>query len=305
VTETQLDWGPLDRSPQQEREFEASLRLREWVREHIDGAAKTEWQMTPGAIENVFIGTFAKGTKTWGAAMLLCDRGYGQQAEMLTRSLFEHAVVAWWMLLCVEDEDWVMQALRDHRSHARVLYERAFEIHPELDSKFEDADLDENEVAALDDRFGRFGGNWHGKRLDELVREIEEREDQRYATIFWKFFRLVNHHNNYTLHHSAVGISNAVHWEDPEETPLLELGPSERWISSTLWAATWCYGLLVVATLRRLSPTRADDFSDLLDEVGKSFISFSAAEVKDIGRNDACPCGSGMKFKRCHEAMVE
>ena len=24
-----------------------------------------------------------------------------------------------------------------------------------------------------------------------------------------------------------------------------------------------------------------------------------------IGRNDPCPCGSGMKFKKCHGAILE
>jgi diacylglycerol O-acyltransferase / wax synthase len=34
----------------------------------------------------IFIGTFARATKTYGAALLLCDRGYGEQAAMLNRS---------------------------------------------------------------------------------------------------------------------------------------------------------------------------------------------------------------------------
>jgi uncharacterized protein len=25
-----------------------------------------------------------------------------------------------------------------------------------------------------------------------------------------------------------------------------------------------------------------------------------AARFKDIGRNDPCPCGSGLKYKKCH-----
>jgi preprotein translocase subunit SecA len=25
-----------------------------------------------------------------------------------------------------------------------------------------------------------------------------------------------------------------------------------------------------------------------------------AIDVKNIGRNDPCPCGSGKKFKKCH-----
>jgi uncharacterized protein YecA (UPF0149 family) len=24
--------------------------------------------------------------------------------------------------------------------------------------------------------------------------------------------------------------------------------------------------------------------------------------LKDVGRNDPCPCGSGKKFKKCHAA---
>lgn len=107
-----VDEGGLSRSPQQRHEFEAALHLRDWVREFLDGPAKTEWKMEPGKLDNVFIGTFAKGTKTFRAGLLLCDRGYGQQAAMLTRSLFEHAVVSWWLLLCVNEEEKVMERLR-------------------------------------------------------------------------------------------------------------------------------------------------------------------------------------------------
>lgn len=221
-----IDEGRLSRSPQQEHEFQAALHIRDWIREFLDGPAKTEWGMEPGKLDNVFIGTFAKGTKTFRAALLLCDQGYGQQAAMLSRSLFEHAVVSWWLLLCVDDEEEAMERLRQHRHHARVLFERALALHPELEIDLTDEPLEVNYIETLDERFGRFGGPWHGKRLDELVREIEVKIDERYESLFWKFFRLVNHHNNYTLHHSSLGISDVVRWESPDEAPLLELGPS-------------------------------------------------------------------------------
>lgn len=51
--------------------------------------------MTPGDTSNLLQGTFARGTKSFGAALLLCDRGYGEQAAMLNRSLFEDATIAW------------------------------------------------------------------------------------------------------------------------------------------------------------------------------------------------------------------
>ncbi len=31
----------------------------------------------------------------------------------------------------------------------------------------------------------------------------------------------------------------------------------------------------------------------------------SAPPAPKIGRNDACPCGSGKKFKKCHGAILE
>ena len=88
-------------------------------------------------------------------------------------------------------------------------------------------------------------------------------------------------------------MADAVAWQDPDESPMVRLGPDREWRSSSLWAATWSYGLRVLATLRRLSPHRADEFSDCLDDVGRAFVVFRHEQVKDAGRNDPCPCGSG------------
>jgi hypothetical protein len=79
--------------------------------------------------------------------------------------------------------------------------------------------------------------------------------------------RLVRDHwNNYILHHSAVGVSEGVRWSDPEEAPVLRLGPTCDWGSASLWAACWCYALLVLATLRRLSPERVDAYRAFSEE---------------------------------------
>lgn len=296
-----IDHGPLSRSARDEREFAAAIRLRDWVKDFLAGPAPTEWSMTPGELNNIFIGTHAKGTKTFRAILLLADRGYGEQGEMLCRSLFEHAVVQWWLLLGEHDEEELMETLRRHRQHAAVLFERAMEQHPELnDDKRTGDSLDAETVAALDKQFGSFGRHWHGKRLDELVREVEDRVDQRYQTTFWKLFRFVNHHNNYTLHHSALGIAGAVEWDDPDDTPKVKVGPSPDWRMAALWAGCWMYGLLTLASLRRLSPQRADEFADFLDDVNRDFLILSPDVVAETGRNAECPCGSSRKFKNCH-----
>jgi hypothetical protein len=90
----------------------------------------------------------------------------------------------------------------------------------------------------------------------------------------------------------------------PPETPVVSVGPSQDWRSSGLWAACWSYGLLVVATLRRLSPDRANEFADLLVDVGRELRTLRARDVRGVGRNDPCPCGSGKKLKNCHGPVV-
>jgi hypothetical protein len=107
------------------------------------------------------------------------------------------------------------------------------------------------------------------------------------------------------LHHSALGIADVVTWEDPEDTPTVSVGPDHEWRGSSLWAAVWCCGLLVLVTLRRLSPAQADDFADRLDDINRAFVVYRREQVKDVGRNDPCPCGSGQKFKRCHGPWVQ
>jgi hypothetical protein len=302
----ELDHGALSRTPQQDWEFAGARELRDWVQSLTEQLHESaEWQMTPGSFENLFIGTFARGTKTYRAALLLCDRGYGEQAAMLNRSLFEHMVVAWWMLL-QPDGDELVAKMQRHHDHARVLYERASEQHPELELEpGKDAEpLDEEYIAALDKEFGPHSGQWHGKRLDQLVREVEGGWAEPYSGVLWKFFRFVNHWNNYILHHSAVGVSEGVRWHDPEETPTLLLGPTRDWRDVSLWAAFWCYALLLLAVLRQLSPARVDDYRAFFEPRAYRFITVTREMARNVGRNDPCLCGSERKFKVCHEPYV-
>ena len=82
---SEFDGGPLRRDEQEDWAFSAARELRDWVRREVGQIEETrEWTMTPSAIENLARGTFARGTKTFGAVLLLCDRGqetlYGAQS---------------------------------------------------------------------------------------------------------------------------------------------------------------------------------------------------------------------------------
>jgi hypothetical protein len=47
-----------------------------------DAEGAEAWRLEPGESRNVVIGTFARATKTYGAALLLCDVG----ADITVRS---------------------------------------------------------------------------------------------------------------------------------------------------------------------------------------------------------------------------
>jgi hypothetical protein len=301
----EFDPGPLPRTAQRDREFAAARELRDRVEAMVwEIRDAQEWVVKPGELDIVFVGTFARATASYRAALLLCDRGFGDQAGMLNRSLFEHMVVAWWMGLHGDDA-FLVERLRRHYDHGSVLFDRAEAQHPEI-ALGADPDrkvLSDDYIAELDSEFGRFGGQWHGKRLDELVREVEEGWTERFPGVVWKFFRIVNHWNNYLLHHSSVGVVRGFDWGDGTTTTV-RLGPSEETVQAPLWTTYWCYGLLVLCTLRRLSPERAEPFLAFFEPRAAWFMSFTREQVKDVGRNDDCPCGSGEKFKRCHEPCL-
>jgi hypothetical protein len=216
-------------------------------------------------------------------------------------------MVTVWGMQLQEDQDSIVQSLKRHHDHARVLWERAVDQHPELGLETPDAEpLADDYVAALDKEFGSHGGQWHGRRPDELVREVEDARAVLYEGegVLWKLFRFVNHWNNYHLHHSSIGVVSSVEWTSSDERPKVVFGPSPAWRNASLWATYRCYGLLVLGVLRRLSPGRTDDFNDSFYERGFWFHTVTGAQAKDVGRNDPCPCGSNKKFKHCHRDYV-
>jgi uncharacterized protein YecA (UPF0149 family) len=44
-----------------------------------------------------------------------------------------------------------------------------------------------------------------------------------------------------------------------------------------------------------------EEFEDGLYTRGiRAFVSIRPEELRKLGRNEQCPCGSGLKLKRCH-----
>ena len=56
-----------------------------------------------------------------------------------------------------------------------------------------------------------------------------------------------------------------------------------------------------IANVTYSAPTETGEVQTTVDT---STVKAQAGEVPRVGRNDACPCGSGKKYKHCHGQLT-
>ena len=151
----------------------------------------------PPAADEILCLLFARATKTYKAALLLARQGYGEQAAMLNRSLFEGMAVAHWV--AANEEEAAKRFLRgwkfDQYLLARVLEGTGW---LEEGAEAPGPDLSDAELGEMRKDFGAYGQNlWTGHaNLRKLVDEIEAdwgNKDER--RLLRNFLRVVNRDN--------------------------------------------------------------------------------------------------------------
>jgi hypothetical protein len=281
--------------------------LSEKFRGKIDGCERLlayaegllrDW---PGrAVENIpdglILALFARSLDTATASVRLAADGYGAQASMLNRSLFEDMIDAHWV---VTEEEAAERCFADHLQHGRMLLADAVAKYPEYYAEIELPEFDPVERKALDDDYGRFGHkSWTKVNLHERVSLVEHHWTDEVGRSTLHFFHDIAHReNNQTLHVSSATLGKNLEFHDGELG--LTVGPREDMVDRALFGSFWILDAIVGVLLDRFGieldeETRGAVFST------RDFISLSEEQMRDAGRNDLCPCGSGIKFKRCH-----
>lgn len=310
MTEQSQEEDRLEVEADIERLFEAELRACEEL-ESFAVAALEPWQgrpirkssrSEPPNADEILALLYGRATKTYKAALMLARKGYGEQARMLGRPLFEGMAVAHWVVANEAEarerfnRAWRFDAYQLARAIEQTgwLAEGASASGPEID---------EEELASMRRDFGRYGSKlWTGHRsLRELVDGIEsDWGDDEERRLLRNFLLIVNRDNNQLLHTTVAGLAEAATGFDGEGI-YLAVGPSPARIERGLFCAYWTYAETLGVVIDRFEvPVRAD-FEAMLDRQQYDFRRLTADEVQDVGRNDPCPCGSGEKFKRCHE----
>ena len=277
--------------------------------------------------------TFASATKTLGAICVLTERGYGADALKVCRSLFESMVVAYWAAH-VADSEWVTTRMNEHQQFSSLVLIEVLERHPGWLPEGEQVQPTDFAVAERERLSAQFGNyceeSW-------WARDVERRPDGRWKRVYKRSLRTLvdellavpvlegrlwqkadgedvptpfveqmldipNRFNNQVLHHNPSGlVSYAELLPDGFE---FDDEPSDKWVEQARVFAYVAFSLLAQLMIDRYAP----DLRESLDALDPLFIS-AFYELSDehldlarhgANRNQPCPCGSGLKSKKCH-----
>jgi len=220
-----------------------------------------DWTPLRGSVDLVFRATFARSSSTLGAILWLTEHGYGVQARMLCRPLFEDMVIASYLATAPDVEELTKRYQR-HFEVSRRLVAQARANDPKLDPTTTPEDPQEEQE--LRDLFGvNLERTWTGKSQVALIRLIENEwkgDTDRSGRVaqMWDVYRRQLRRSNDFLHHSPWGLEPYA--EVPEEGAIaLVIGKTDAESFAALLSAFTIYGLLVHVVIERACPDREAD----------------------------------------------
>jgi hypothetical protein len=217
----------------------------------------------PDAIDPIILAEGARATKTYGGILRLASGGFGPQASMLSRSVFEGMAIAHW---AHANPERAVELFKKHGRHSELLWRDALAKADQADAPAVDADT-EGERRELSGLFGKYGTKlWTGHgSLHALLPEIEDQwPDGPPREQLWWFFRVAHRDNNQVLHSTALGLTAGM--TRMPDALSLDVGPSELYLDRGLLGGLWCYE----QTLTLLWDHFAIPGREALDEIAKS-----------------------------------
>jgi hypothetical protein len=220
----------------------------------------------------LFPALFARGTSTCEAILLVSEHGYGGQAMMLNRALFELMVDAHWVH---SDRDLAKESFVKHaRLHAH-LKRRAVRTYPDIfgEAEAEAAreGLPPEEVKAL----RRYRQSWTGLSLRDRVKAIEDQwTDPTTRRHMWFFLDVVNQLNNEELHPTSWSLGRILR-RIPDTTGRervqFRVGPEPELVHEALFNCFWVYGQLLGLVIEVFEMPLMPDLERLGEETAPVF----------------------------------
>jgi hypothetical protein len=212
--------------------------------------------------EQLLLSVNSRSLNTFWSATNLARIGFGAQAAMLNRSLFEDMIDAHWITVA---PDLAVERFEDHHLHGRMLLADAALAQGVVDAE-QIPDFDPHERARLDDLFGKYGdASWTGIGTYKRVIAVEQLWKPAGRETLHFYRRLVHRENNQLLHLSALSL-DAQFRGRTKDTLSLALGPSDQYVEKALVAALYSYGELLSVVRDTFGFTDGDRWQAVSDK---------------------------------------
>jgi SEC-C motif len=274
------------------REVEACTALLELAREIVEPESWKGRGLDDSKLaDRLVIMEAARSLKTYRGSLDAALGGFGPQAAMLNRSLFEGMAVAYWVRA---NPELAAERFGQHINHNRGMWVQRFDLIVEDAGFLELPTADEQRK--LDKIFGKWGTKlWVGLAMHEVIDAIQDQWSEPME--LRKFFAIAYADNVETQHTSALSLSRQV-TADNETDISLDSGPSLRQIPQALYGALWPFGHLLMLVAEHFAIEGRERVAPLVEQSKAVF--YPIPESERPGRNEPCPCGSGKKYKKCH-----
>lgn len=191
---------------------------------------------TRDVVGDAILKTYAKSSKSFMASTLLAGHGYGEQAGMVNRSLFEDMLVAHWIR-------------RTPRAAAKIERHRRLDVEKirEAAHRLCRQDLLDEWPPPMprkerEELEAEFPGtrHWTGKSVDQLVRAMEDEWDDPISRrLLWQVYEFDHRVNNQFLHHGAPGLHAGIELRSGSRT--FKTGPSWVHVKEALGSAFFSF----------------------------------------------------------------
>ncbi len=292
-------WLSASGHPAFRTQFEACDQLEELVMRSISDPAGS-YNNSENAIVKLVV---SRALHAFDALLCLADAGYGAPALAVARTLVEEAVAAWWLRTLPRDR--TIELLQSHEQSYSLMLQGpdtpSVSYLPLLRDlapmSTEDVEATRSHLA-VDPVLGM--RHWTRKTVHKMAASVAENmrplEQETLTALIGKPLLIAN----LMTHNSPLSMATRLVPVDGGR-PFLGRQTSRR-PSTALIHEALAVGYESLALIAWLVRDEADtrDADDLVRQGRYEFVVLQSGN--EPGRNEPCPCGSSMKYKRCHGA---
>jgi Family of unknown function (DUF5677) len=223
-----------------------------------------QWHVPARKQDGIVAAEVARSTKMLRAGLLLSEQGYGEQAAMICRSMFESMAVMHWV---VAHPDEAVERFEKYDRYIRVLWWESMVKAGWADPNEKPPPvLTDDERAELCAEFGTYGEKlWTGHRnMPALLADIEDQWPEKLRGELWTYFDIAHRMNNRLLHSTPTATRGTI-GEAESEQLVFTSGPTAVMIEQALFCLFYIYDQVLGLIFEHYNPAGYDEYRTVVD----------------------------------------